>query len=85
MKHGLIVPIHKNGEKLEAKNYRPVTLTFHLIKVFERIIIKNLMEYLDMNGLLNDGQHGFRKKRSCLSQLMDHYQTIINIMEMWLM
>ena len=81
LKHGLIGPIYKNGEKSEAKNYRPVTLTSHLIKVFERIIIKNLMEYLEMNDLLNDGQHGFRKKRSCLSQLMDHYQTIINIME----
>ena len=34
----LICPIHKGGSRSVAKNYRPVALTSHLIKVFERVI-----------------------------------------------
>ena len=30
----LISPIHKGGSRAVAKNYRPVALTYHLIKVF---------------------------------------------------
>ena len=81
LKLGVITPIYKDGLRSDAKNYRPITLTSHLIKVFERVITKNLMDYLERCELLNSGQHGFRKGRSCLSQLMDHYQNLINIME----
>ena len=78
---GLIVPIFKNGDRYEARNYRPVTLTSHLIKVFERVMVEKLVKYLEENSLFNERQHGFRANRSCLSQLMDHYQHILNIME----
>ena len=81
LKLGLIIPVHKSGPRTEAKNYRPITLTSHLIKVNERIITKKLIGYLEEKSLLNNRQHGFRKRRSCLSQLMDHYQSLLNIME----
>ena len=80
-KVGLITPVHKSGGRDEVKNYRPITLTSHLIKVFERVLVRKLVEYLESCDLLNNAQHGFRKNRSCLSQLMDHYQSILNIME----
>ena len=81
LKLGLIIPVHKNGPRSQARNYRPITLTSHIIKIFERVLTKKLIEYLDANLLLNDRQHGFRKGRSCLSQLIDHYQDLLNIME----
>ena len=81
LKLGLIITIHKNGSRTDAKNYRPITLTSHLIKIIERVIVKKLVKYLEEKSLLNDRQHGFRKNRSCLSQLMDYYQCLLNIME----
>ena len=33
------------------------------------------------NKLFNDSQHGFRAGRSCLSQLLEHYDTILSILE----
>ena len=80
-KVGLIIPVFKSGPRNKANNYRPITLTSHLIKIFERILARKLIEYLESCDLLNNGQHGFRQNRSCLSQLMDHYQRILNIME----
>ena len=42
-----ICPIHKGGSRSIPKNYRPVALTSHLIKVFERVVRKNLVEHLE--------------------------------------
>ena len=81
LKRGLIIPVFKSGDRCEAKNYRPVTLTSHLIKIFERVMVRVLVRFLEENNLFNDGQHGFRANRSCLSQLMNHYQCILNIVE----
>ena len=62
-------------------NYRPVALTSHLVKIFEKLIVAQMVEYLNEANLLNDHQHGFRKNRSCLSQLLEHYQLILEGME----
>ena len=40
-----------------------------------------LTEYLESENLLNDSQHGFRRGRSCLSQLLNHYQNLLTLME----
>ena len=77
LKVGTICPIYKGGDRTKPKNYRPVTLTSHVIKIFEKVIVKYLSNYLENNNLFNDQQHGFRNKRSCLSQLLDHFHRIV--------
>ena len=49
-------------------------MTAHIIKVFERVIVAKLIEILESAALLNQGQHGFWRGRSCQSQLLNHYQ-----------
>jgi len=39
-------------------------------KLFESIIRDSMVRYLEDNGLIRDSQHGFRKSRSCLSNLL---------------
>ena len=38
-------------------------------------------EYMEENDLFNPGQHGFRNGRSCLSQLIAHYDHISQLLE----
>ena len=76
--HQLITPIYKGkGSKCKAANYRPISLTSHVMKVFERIIRNKLVAYLEENNILSPNQHGFRKGRSCLSELLAHYEDIL--------
>jgi hypothetical protein len=77
-KHQIVTPIHKKSSKAEAANYRPIALTSHLIKIFERIIKKQLVRHLVSNNLMCRNQHGFTKGKSCLTQLLHHIDIIIN-------
>ena len=55
-----VAPIFKKSSKLQAVNYRSVSLT---CKLFEHII-------------LTDHQHGFRSGRSCENQLVTTFQDL---------
>ena len=79
LKVGSICPINKGEDRTKPINYRPVTLTSNVIKIFEKIMVKYLSNYLKHNILYNDQQHGFRNKRSCLSQLPDHFHRIVEL------
>jgi hypothetical protein len=76
-----VCPLHKGGSRGAAKNYRPVALTSHLTKVFERVVRKVLVSHLEQHGHLPDGQHGFRAGRSCLTQLLTFWDTLLEEME----
>ncbi|KAK3868070.1 hypothetical protein Pcinc_026514 [Petrolisthes cinctipes] len=77
-----ITPVFKGGSRGEAKNYRPIALTSHIIKVLEKIITKKITTYLEDSNKMNDGQHGFRRGRSCLSQLLAHHDRLITSLEL---
>ena len=80
-KESLICPIHKGDSTALPKNYRPVALTSHLVKLFEKILRKYIVDYLNQNDLFNPSQHGFRSGRSCLSQLIAHYDKVLSLLE----
>ena len=75
------IPIYKKNSKAKAENYRPVSLTSHLIKLIERILRKKLVEFIEQNNLITKEQYGFRSGRSCMSQLLCHYEKLISILE----
>ena len=81
-KMAFISPVLKpGGVRTQPIAYRPVSLTSHLAKTFERVIRKSLVAYLEVNMKMNKNQHGFRRGRSCLSQLLEHYDEILKVLE----
>ena len=77
----LITPLHKGGSRAIPKNYRPVALTSHLIKVFERVIRRSLVNHMDKLNILPNDQHGSRAMRSTLTQLLAHWDSILDGLE----
>ena len=65
-----VIPMHKKGDKKDKANYRPVSLLPVLSKVIESLARKQLSEYFEKNGLLPEGQHGFRPGRSTTTALL---------------
>ena len=73
-----ITPIHKGGKKskLKPENYRPVSLTSHIMKIYERIITKNIIHHLIRNHLFNKNQNGFVPGKGTQAQLLLYYEDI---------
>ena len=76
-KNSFISPLYKKGSRAQAANYRPVSLTSHIIKIFERVLRQRIVHFLESNGLLCTQQHGFRSGHSCLTQLLHHFDEIL--------
>ena len=77
----LICPVHKGGSRAEPAQYRPVALTSHLVKMFERVVRRALVTHLEQRGFLPEGQHGFREQRSTLTQLLTHWDQVLDLLE----
>ena len=65
-----VTPVYKKGPKTIPANYRPVSLTSICCKISEHIIVSQTMQHLESHGLLSIFQHGFRRRRSCETQLL---------------
>ena len=76
-KQSYVTPLYKKGDRARALNYRPVSLTSHVIKVYERVLRKIMVAYLEDNNILCHNQHGFRSGRSCLTQMLSHFDDVL--------
>ena len=69
-------PLFKKGERDKTENYRPVSLTSIIGKIFESIIKDSLVEHLDRHRLIRNSQHGFTKSKSCLTNNLSCMESV---------
>ena len=67
-----------NGQWCEPGNYRPVSLMSQISRIFEKIIRDHLVQFLEDNELLKNSQHGFRSKKSFLTNLLEFMDLVSN-------
>ena len=65
-----VVPIHKQDDKQNVKNYRPVSLLPIFGKIFERLIYNEMYSFFIENDLISSNQSGFKQRDSCINQLL---------------
>ena len=80
-KKARIMPIFKKGDKHDPSNYRPIALLTSVGKIFERIIHKNLHNFMIDNNLIYKYQAGFLPNNSTVYQLLEIYHNICMNME----
>ena len=71
-----VIPIYKKGSRLECSNYRPISLTCCLCRLFKRLLKNALLQHVLCNNLVSDSQHGFLPLRSCTSALTSYLEQI---------
>jgi len=67
----IITPIAKGGVASDVSNYRPIALTSVVCKIMERVIVQHLLNYLYQHGLISHHQHGFLKRKSTTTNLLE--------------
>ena len=68
--------LKKGGIQDNIASYRPISVTNNICRIFEKIIFNRLTEYLENGNLLSPNQHGFRKYKSTLTNLVDTYNYV---------
>ena len=63
-----VVPIFKKGDKASVENYRPISLTCLIMKVFERLVKEKLLSLTV--DFLDPRQHGFLEQKSCTTNMV---------------
>ncbi|GMT26457.1 hypothetical protein PFISCL1PPCAC_17754, partial [Pristionchus fissidentatus] len=69
-KKAIVKPIPKASSN-SINMFRPISLICSVTKIFEKILIHEITEFLDRNNLFDPRQAGFRLKRSTCTQLIN--------------
>lgn len=75
LKLSIVKPIFKEGEKQFCGNYRPISITSTISKIFEKLILTRMLKFLVKHNILSPSQHGFIKKKNtttAIFSLLNH-------------
>ena len=71
-----VVPVFKGGDPTEFSNYRSVSVLPLLSQIFEKLIRARLVEFLDQNKVICQGQYGFRQGHSTAMAVLDMVERV---------
>ncbi len=74
-------PIHKQDDPEDISNYYPVSHTYIIHKIFEKILKKALRSFVSEATTISLHQHGFLPHRPCLSNLIVFVEAVTRIMD----
>ena len=69
LKHATVIPIYKNGPKNILGNYRPISLLSTFLKIFEKLMKKSLLNFLESRFIITPEQFDFRQSLSTFHPL----------------
>ncbi|CAB3994226.1 Hypothetical predicted protein [Paramuricea clavata] len=69
-----VVPVHKKDNKEHVENYRPISLLSLISKALERCVFNKIKDHVFEQ--INNGQHGFVPRKSCVTQLIEVFEYI---------
>ena len=75
-----VIPLYEGKSvKEKASTYRQIGLTNVAGKILERIIARHLNEFLDSNKIISKSQHGERRGRSTVTNLLSCESCIVEM------
>ena len=66
-----VASIFKGGEAENTGNYRPILILASVARIFEKLLYKQLYDFLSKNEIFNSQQWGFRSLHSTALALID--------------
>ena len=81
LKISKIIPIPKDKDFLNMKNFRPINLLSPISKIIEKTWSIQIMEYLTKNQMINNNHQGGIKGRSTTITALKLHQKLIEILD----
>ena len=60
-KESYIIPIHKSGNSSDPDNYRGISITSNMSKLFNSVLNQRLTDHFHVNNCITENQFGFKK------------------------
>src|SRR5690606_27407851 len=76
LKSATVSPVYKSGEADNISNCRPISLLHIFSKVFEKLLSKQILQYINSQNLLSKNQFGFLKGKNCEDAASLLYETV---------
>ena len=81
LKYAKVIPVYKGEDETLPENYRPISLLSIYNRLFEKMLYRRLIKFIDKNDILYDLQYGFRNKHSTQHAILDIVNTIHSNMD----
>ena len=79
-KYAIIITLHKKGPISDSANYRPISSTCILSKLYEKLLRRHMSDHVRKH--VKPKQHGFMEGWSCLSNLLETLDELTGAIEM---
>ena len=81
LKYAKVIPVYKGEDETLPENYRPISLSSIYNCLFEKLLYRRLIKFIDKNDTLYDLQYGFRNKHNTQHAILDIVNTIHSNMD----
>ena len=75
--------LFKKKDKKDMSNYRPLSMSNQIGKIWERCLNSLILDRLESQNLLHKKQEGFRRKRGTFSNLHKLWEDVTGKVEKW--
>ena len=75
--------LFKKKDKKDMSNYRPLSMSNQIGKIWERCLNSLILDHLESQNLLHQKQEGFRRKRGTFSNLHKLWEDVTGKVERW--
>ena len=81
LKLATIIPIFKSLDRQLPNNYRPISMIHVLSKIFEKLMINRMWNFIDQHNIISHHQFGFRKGRGTADAVMEFVDECVSAMD----
>ena len=71
LKKAKVIPVFKTEDETDANNYRPISLLSIFDRIFEKVMYKRMMHFINVKNILFSAQYGFREGFSTEHAIVD--------------
>ena len=81
LKKAKVIPVFKTEDETDANNYRPISLLSIFDRIFEKVMYKRMMHFINVKNILFSVQYGFREGFSTEHAIVDIVSAIQSNMD----
>ena len=66
-----VIPIFKSDDNKDPNNYRPLSLLSCFNRIFEKLVYKRMISFIEEENILSTSQYGVRQGHSTEHAILD--------------